>query len=83
MGFSLAFCVSSLSPLPLEGFSIKFGQVFISVRWFAEPMTRVRRLEFKVTIKVMGFNLAFHVGSISPLPLEGFSFNVGQMSVRW
>ena len=46
--------VCSISPLPLEGFSINFGQVFNSVRCFAESITGVRRLEFKVTIKGNG-----------------------------
>ena len=36
MGLSLEFCVRSISPIPLEGFSLNFGRMFASVRRCAE-----------------------------------------------
>ena len=54
MGFSLEFCVISISPLRLEEFSLSFGQMFISVKQCSEPMTQVRRLKVKVKIKGHG-----------------------------
>ena len=32
MGLSLEFRVRSISPIPLEGFSLNFGHMFASVR---------------------------------------------------
>ena len=56
--------------------------MFLSVRWYAEHMTQLPRL--KVTGKVMGIILEFHVHSMSPEPFERFSLNFTQMfpSVR-
>ena len=48
-GFSLEFCVCSVSPLPLGGFSVNFGQMFASVGQCAEPITQSCGL--KVTVK--------------------------------
>ena len=59
MEFNLEFRVYSISPLPPEGFSLNFGQMLISV------MTQVYSL--KVTVKVIGFTIEFHISSISPL----------------
>ena len=47
---SLEFGVSSISPLPLEGFSLNVGQMFASLRWCAEPITQLCWLKVKVTI---------------------------------
>ena len=80
----LEFCVRSASPLPLGGFSLNFGQMFTSVGQCAEPITQPVDLRSRSQLKVMSLSLEFGVGSISPLPLEGFSLNIGQMfaSVR-
>ena len=70
--------VHSISPLPLEGFSYTFGQMFASVKWCAETVAqpcRLTRSQFKVT----GLSLEICVRSVSPLPLGGFSQNFGQM----
>ena len=48
---SLEFCVGSISPLPLEGFSLSVGQMFASVRWCAEPINQLCWLNVKVTIE--------------------------------
>ena len=40
-------------------------------------MTQVGRLK----VKVMGFSFEFGVHSISPLPVERFSLNIGQMLI--
>ena len=54
MGLSLEFCVCSVSPLPLEGFSLNvglnFGQMFTSVGHCAEPITQPYGLKVKVTV---------------------------------
>ena len=36
----IEFCVRVMSLLPLEGFSLTFDQILISVRRFTEPMTQ-------------------------------------------
>ena len=84
-GLSLEFCVWAISPLPLGGFSLNFGQMFTSVGQCAEPIIQPCGLRSRSQLKVASLSLEFGVGSISPLPLEGFSLNVGQMfaSVRW
>ena len=41
MGFSIEFGVRSISPLPLEGLSLNYGQTFISVEQCAESMTQL------------------------------------------
>ena len=56
MGYSLELPVSSIFHMPLKGFSLNFGQMFISVRRCAEPMTQVCRFEVKVIKKVMGLS---------------------------
>ena len=73
-------CISFI----LGGFSLNFGQMFTSVWQCAEPITQPCGLKVKVTVEGHEFEPWFGVGSISPLPLEGFSLNVGQMfaSVR-
>ena len=40
MDLSLEFCVRSISPIPLEGFSLNFGHMFASVRRCAELITQ-------------------------------------------
>ena len=42
-----SICVPSISPESFEGFSLKFTQMFLSVRWCAEPMTQLPRLKVK------------------------------------
>ena len=55
MGFSLEFRGHSISPLPLELFSLNFSQMFLSVRWGAETMTQLScRLKVKATTKGHG-----------------------------
>ena len=84
-GLSLEFCVHSVSSLPLGGFSLNFGQMFTSVGQCAEPIIQPCGLRSRSQLKVTSLSLEFGVGSISPLPLEGFSLNSSQMfaSVRW
>ena len=77
MGLSPEFRVCSISPIPLEGFSLNFGHMFASVRQCAESITQSCRLKVKVTVQ--GHGLEFRVRSVSPLPLGGFSLNFGQM----
>ena len=82
MGFSLEFRVRSVSPLPLGGFSLNFGQMFT-----CGTMCRTHNSAMGTQGQGHSSSLSpeFHVHSISPLPLEGFSFNFGQMfaSVKW
>ena len=51
MGLSLEFCVHSVSPFPLGGFSLNFGQMFTLVGQCAEPITQHCRLKVKVTFE--------------------------------
>ena len=55
MGLSLEFCVRSISPIPLEGFSLNFGHMFASVRQCAEPISQPCQLKVKVTGQGHGF----------------------------
>ena len=73
--------VRSISPEPFERFSLKFTQMFLSVRQFAEPMTWLRRLKVKVTLQGYVIYPSVCVRSISPEP---FSLKFTQMflSVR-
>ena len=68
MGLSLEFCVRSIFPIPLEGFSQNFGHMFASVRQCAELVTQPCQHKVKVT----GLSLEFRVRSVSPIPVEGF-----------
>ena len=43
--------VSAPYPLPLEGFSSNFGQMFTSLRWCAKPITKPCQLKVRVTIE--------------------------------
>ena len=69
---------------PWKDFFFNFGQMFASVKWCAEPVAQPCRLT-RSQLKVTSLSLETGVGSVSPLLLEGFSLNVGQMfaSVRW
>ena len=51
MGLSLEFRVRSISPIPLEGFSLNFGRMFASVRQCAELITQPCRHKVKVTVQ--------------------------------
>ena len=51
MGLSLEFRVRSVSPLPLEGFLLNFGQMFTSVGQCAEPIAQPCGLKVKVTVE--------------------------------
>ena len=75
MGLSLEFRVRSISPIPLEGFSLNLGHMFASVRRYVELITQPCRQKVKVT----ALSLEFRVRSVSPIPVEGFSLNFGQM----
>ena len=70
--WDLPFSVFSIPPLLLEGLSLIFCQMFISVRRCAKLMTQLLRL------KVMEFALEF---CISYVPLKGFSLMFGQMFI--
>ena len=56
-GLSLEFCVCSISPLPLRGFSLNFGQMFTSAGQCAEPITQPCGLTDKVTVEDNEFEL--------------------------
>ena len=49
-GLSLEFHVHSVSPIPVEGFSLNFGQMFTLVGQCAEPITQPWGLKDKVTV---------------------------------
>ena len=78
-GLSIEFRVRSISPIPLEGFSLNFGHMFASVRQCAEPITQPCRHKVKVTVQGHRFELEFRVRSVSSIPVEGFSLTFGQM----
>ena len=79
---SLEFGVSSISPLPLEGFSLNVGQMFASVRWCAEPITQLCWLKVKVTLEGHPFEPWIWGHSIA---IQTALLNLGQMFtlVRW
>ena len=81
MGFSLEFRVCSISPEAFERFSLNFDQIFLSVRWCAELMTRLSYPRSMSHFKVVGFTLQFRVCSISPEPFERSSLNFDQMFI--
>ena len=49
MDLNLEFRVCSVSPIPVEGFSLNFGQMFTLVRRCAELITQPCQLKVKVT----------------------------------
>ena len=57
MGLSLEFRVRSVSPLPLGGFSLNFGQMFTCGTMCAEPITQPWGLKDKVTVQGREFEL--------------------------
>ena len=77
MGLGLKFRVRSISSLPLEGFSLNFGQMFALVKRCEELMTQPCNSSSRSQLKGMGLGLKFHVRFISSLPLEGFSLKFG------
>ena len=79
MCLSLEFRVRSISPIPMEGFSLNFGHMFASVRRCAELITQPCHNKVKSQFKVTGLSLEFRVRSVSPISVEGFSLNFGQM----
>ena len=74
MGLSLEFRVRSVSPLPLGGFYLNFGQMFTY-----GTMCRTHYSAMGLKDKVTSLSPEFRLHSISPLLLEGFSFNYGQI----
>ena len=67
VGFTLQFCVCSISSEPFERFIVNFTQMPLSVRRCAEPMNRVCKLKVKVNFQGHGIHpLQFPVRSISP-----------------
>ena len=50
-GLSLEFRVRSVSQIPVEEFSLNFGQMFTLVRRCAESITQPCRLIIKVTVQ--------------------------------
>ena len=54
-GLSLEFRVRSVSPIPVEGFSLNFGQMFTLVRRCEELISQPCRLKVKVTVQGHGF----------------------------
>ena len=79
------FLVRSISPESFERFSWNFGQMFALVRWCAEPITQACRLKVKVTVQGREFEPWILCPLYISIPLEGFSYNFGQMfaSVKW
>jgi hypothetical protein len=47
----LHYLVRSINPIPIEGFSSNFAQMFTSTRGCAEPMLPMCQLKVKVTIE--------------------------------
>ena len=84
-GFTPEFRVGSISHEPFRWFSLNFTQIFLSVRWCAEPMTRLHRLTVKVTLHFHVIFFSIRVCSISPKPFEQFSSNFTKMFLleRW
>ena len=78
-GLSLEFLVCSVFPIQVEGLSLNFGHMFTIMRRCAESITQACRLEVKVTVQSHGLEPWISCRSVSPLPLGGFSLNVGQM----
>ena len=79
MGFTLKFLVHSISPEPLERFSLTFTQMILSVRQCVLHISRLRRLKVKVTLQGHVIYLSIRVRSISPEPFERFSLIFIQM----
>ena len=52
---SLGFRARSVSPIPVERFSLNFGQMFILVRRCAESIIQPCRLKVNVTVQDHGF----------------------------
>ena len=50
-GLSLEFRVHSVSPIPVEGVSLNFGQMFTLVRGCVESITQSCLLKVKVTVQ--------------------------------
>ena len=78
MGFTLQFCICSISSEPFERFKVNFIQMPFSVRRCAETMNRVCRLKVNFQGHEI-YPLQFPVSSISPEPFERFSLNFTQM----
>ena len=51
IGSSLIFRVRSISPIPLEGFYLNFGQMFASLRRCAQLITQPCRQKVNVTVQ--------------------------------
>ena len=75
----LEFRVRSLSPIPMEGFSLNFGQMFTLVRRCAESITQPCRLKVKVTVQGHGFEHWISCLLCISFTLGGCSLNFGQM----
>ena len=54
MEFTLQFCVRSMSSEPFVRFSLNFTQLFLSVRRCAEPLSQLRSLKVKATLRCYG-----------------------------
>ena len=76
-GFTVEFRVHSISPEPFRRFSLKFTQMFLSVKQCEKSLTRLHRLKVKATLE-------FQICSIPPEPFARFSLNFTQkfLSVR-
>ena len=85
MGLSFEFRVRSISPLPLGGFHLNFGQMFTCGTIWWTHNSRYGDSRTRSQFKVACLSPEFRVHSISPLHQEGFSFIFGQMfaSVKW
>ena len=75
-------CVRSISPEPFQRFSLNFTKIFLSVRRFAESISRLHRN--KVTLQGHGINPS---GSCSLISAESFeqlllNFTLMFVSVR-
>ena len=83
-GFTLEFRFHSISPEPLRRYSFNFTQMFLSMRWCAEPITVLHRHKIKVILQGHMIYPSIVVRSISPESFERFSLNFTQffLSVR-
>ena len=77
--FTLEFHVHFIFSLPLEGYSLNLGQMLISARQFAEPMTQLCRLLSQGQVRGHGtYHLIFVSAPYLLYPWNEFSLNFSQ-----
>ena len=74
-----SICVCSISPDPFGRLQLDLTQMFLSVSYCAELITRLCKLNVKVTLQGHVIYPPFCVHSTSPKTFERFSLNFTQM----